>query len=93
MALSGSCLCQGVRYEIQGELKNVYNCHCSMCRKLHAAAFRTSAKIRSADLKTLQGQELIRLYAIIGIMVFSSKLPHCPPIVIAASLPTTWAAA
>ncbi|SES27320.1 MULTISPECIES: GFA family protein [Halopseudomonas] len=62
MALSGSCLCQGVRYEIQGELKNVYNCHCSMCRKLHAAAFRTSAKIRSADWKTLQGQELIRFY-------------------------------
>lgn len=62
MALSGSCLCQGVQYEIQGELKNVYNCHCSMCRKLHAAAFRTSAKIRSADWKTLQGEELIRFY-------------------------------
>ena len=62
MALSGSCLCQGVQYEIQGELKNVYNCHCSMCRKLHAAAFRTSAKIRSADWKTLKGEELIRFY-------------------------------
>lgn len=62
MALSGSCLCGGVTYEIQGELGDVYNCHCSMCRKLHAAAFRTSCKIRSADWKTLKGEELIRFY-------------------------------
>ncbi|QJD59062.1 GFA family protein [Pseudomonas sp. gcc21] len=62
MKLSGSCLCRGVQYEIQGALTDVYNCHCSMCRKLHAAAFRTSARIRSADWKTVQGEELIRFY-------------------------------
>lgn len=62
MILSGSCLCQGVQYEIHGPLSDVYNCHCSMCRKLHAAAFRTSCKIRSADWKTLRGEELIRFY-------------------------------
>lgn len=62
MALSGSCLCRGVEYEIRGELGEVYHCHCSMCRKLHAAAFRTSCRIRSADWKTLKGEELIRFY-------------------------------
>ena len=62
MAMSGSCLCGGVGYEIQGELCDVYNCHCTMCRKLHAAAFRTSCKIRSADWKTVKGEELIRFY-------------------------------
>lgn len=62
MALSGSCLCRGVEYEIQGELGDIYHCHCSMCRKLHAAAFRTSCRIRSADWKTLKGEELIRFY-------------------------------
>ena len=62
MAMSGSCLCGGVRYEITGELSDVYNCHCSMCRKLHAAAFRTSCKIRSADWTTQQGEQLIRFY-------------------------------
>lgn len=62
MAMSGSCLCGGVKYEIQGELSDVYNCHCSMCRKLHAAAFRTSCKIRSADWKTLAGEQLIHFY-------------------------------
>ncbi|WP_193074094.1 GFA family protein [Pseudomonas sp. FME51] len=62
MTMSGSCLCGGVGYEIQGELCDVYNCHCTMCRKLHAAAFRTSCKIRSADWKTVKGEELIRFY-------------------------------
>lgn len=62
MALSGSCLCGGVAYEIHGELGAVYHCHCSMCRKLHAAAFRTCCGIRSADWKTLKGDELIRFY-------------------------------
>lgn len=62
MKHQGSCLCGGVRYEINGELTDVLNCHCSMCRKLHAAAFRTRAKVRTEDWITLKGQELIRFY-------------------------------
>jgi len=30
---SGSCLCGGVRYQIQGALRDVVACHCSQCRK------------------------------------------------------------
>jgi len=40
--LRGSCLCGGVRYEIAGPLSGALNCHCSMCRKAHGAAFRTA---------------------------------------------------
>ncbi|AKA23840.1 GFA family protein [Pseudomonas chlororaphis] len=58
----GSCLCGGVRYEIAGALTDVLNCHCSMCRKLHAAAFRTRAKVRTADWKTLCGEHLLSFY-------------------------------
>ena len=29
----GSCLCQGVSYEIRGVLDNVIACHCIQCRK------------------------------------------------------------
>ena len=58
----GSCLCQRVQYEIDGPLEDALNCHCSMCRKLHASAFRTRAKVASKDWKTLTGEAFIKFY-------------------------------
>jgi hypothetical protein len=62
MSQQGSCLCKRVTYEITGELTDVLNCHCSMCRKLHAAAFRTRAKVAAQDWKTLTGEKFIKFY-------------------------------
>ena len=62
MKQQGSCLCNRVTYEITGELTDVLNCHCSMCRKLHAAAFRTRAKVATKDWKTVTGEEFIKFY-------------------------------
>lgn len=58
----GSCLCGGVRYEISGELKDVMNCHCSKCRKAHAAAFRTRCLIKSEDFRWIRGEHLLTYY-------------------------------
>jgi len=58
----GSCLCKKVKYEINGELFDVLNCHCSMCRKLHASAFRTRARVETKSWKTLSGEEFIKFY-------------------------------
>jgi hypothetical protein len=62
MIHTGSCLCGRVRYEIDGELTDVLNCHCSMCRKLHSAAFRTRATVQTKDWKTISGAEFIKFY-------------------------------
>lgn len=35
MKTTGSCLCGSVQFEIKGPLRDVVNCHCSMCQKLH----------------------------------------------------------
>ena len=32
---TGSCLCSAVRYEVRGDLRDVIECHCAMCRKTH----------------------------------------------------------
>lgn len=32
---TGGCLCGGVRYELEGPLRGVVNCHCGQCRKTH----------------------------------------------------------
>jgi len=58
----GSCLRRRVRYGIDGPLEDVLNCHCSMSRKLHAAAFRTRAKVRVADWCALAGEEFIKFH-------------------------------
>ncbi len=62
MALRGSCLCGGVRYEITGPLTGALNCHCSTCRKAHGAAFRSRARVEAADFRWLQGEDLVTYY-------------------------------
>ncbi|WP_090269080.1 GFA family protein [Thalassovita taeanensis] len=60
--LSGSCLCAQVRFEITGPLTGALNCHCSMCRKSHGAAFRSRAALAAADFHWLSGESLVSRY-------------------------------
>ena len=60
--LAGSCLCGRVRYEISGALRGALNCHCSMCRKAHGAAFRSRASVKAADFRWVQGEDLLTWY-------------------------------
>lgn len=62
MIQRGSCLCRRVQYQINGPLTDVLNCHCSMCRKLHASAFRTRAKVASKDWTWISGEEFVKFY-------------------------------
>jgi hypothetical protein len=62
MSLSASCLCGGVKFEINGPLLGPSNCHCSMCRKQHGAAFRSRARVQASDLKWVQGEDLVTFY-------------------------------
>lgn len=58
--LTGSCLCGGVKYEIDGELGAVTNCHCSLCRKMSGSAFATGSTIPSASFRFVAGEELLK---------------------------------
>ncbi len=43
--LTGSCLCRGVRYRINGPARDIINCFCSQCQKTsghHVAATRVN---------------------------------------------------
>ena len=60
--ISGSCLCGSVKYRINGRLFDALNCHCSMCRKAHGAAFRSRATLKAADFEWVQGEGCLTFY-------------------------------
>jgi hypothetical protein len=60
--ITGSCLCGGVRYEINGKIGPALNCHCSMCRKMTGAAFRSRVAIPSENFRWVEGENLLTRY-------------------------------
>ena len=43
---TGNCLCGAVRYKVTGPLRDVVNCHCSLCRKFHGHYGAYTAALR-----------------------------------------------
>ena len=62
MLITGACLCGAVRYEINGQLLDAGNCHCSMCRKAHGAAYATYANVDPEEFHWVCGEELLSCY-------------------------------
>ena len=59
--ITGGCQCGGVRYRITGEPVMTAICHCTMCRRAHAAPAVAWAMFHEAQVSFVQGQP--RLYA------------------------------
>ncbi len=62
MSISGSCLCQTITFSIPEKVIWSAHCHCSLCRKAHAAAFVTWVGIKKNELKLLTGEKNIVWY-------------------------------
>lgn len=60
--IQGSCLCGGVRFEIEQAVGPFELCHCSRCRKVSGSAFVAGLGVRTKDFRLVQGAELIRTY-------------------------------
>ncbi len=58
--LKGSCLCGGIRYEIDADLGPVTNCHCIQCRKASGASFATNASVPAGSFRFVVGGDLLR---------------------------------
>lgn len=61
-ALTGSCLCGKVRYEITGDTRIFQYCHCSRCRKFTGSAHAANLLIAPEQLHWLAGEQYLGRY-------------------------------
>jgi hypothetical protein len=54
---TGGCLCGAVRYEVNGQLRDVLICHCEECRRW-SGHFSANTAARRADLVLLEHRGL-----------------------------------
>lgn len=56
----GSCLCNAVRFEVEGDLPRPDACHCTKCRK-HSGHYFASTDVKKEAL-TIHGEESLSWY-------------------------------
>lgn len=61
-AYKGSCLCGQIRFEVDEFGPLTGNCHCSMCRKFHGAAYATITEAQRRHFRWTAGENLLKAY-------------------------------
>jgi hypothetical protein len=61
--MRGRCLCAAVEFEISGEMPAIYQCHCSLCRRITGSSANAATIVERDQLSWLRGEESIRRYA------------------------------
>jgi hypothetical protein len=61
-ALTGGCLCGGIRYEISEPLVSANYCHCTRCQRRTGTAASAQARVAPGSLRVVQGEELLRAW-------------------------------
>lgn len=59
---SGSCLCEKVQFEVQGELEPIQICHCAQCRKAQGSAFVTNIPVKEENFKIVCGLDELKSF-------------------------------
>lgn len=59
---TGSCLCGGVAFEIEGELAPIQVCHCQQCRKAQGTALVTNIPVATDQLRWVRGEERLKSF-------------------------------
>ena len=55
-SLTGHCQCGAVHYRVTAAPRELYHCHCSMCRRCHGTVFATYAIVDRAHLVIERGE-------------------------------------
>ena len=83
-AISGSCLCGAVRFEVTPPFATFRYCHCSRCQKASGAAHAANAFLPATQFKWLAGEALVKRFDLPGAKRFAvafctqcgTRVPH-----------------
>jgi hypothetical protein len=82
--VTGSCLCGGVKFEIELPFLGFRYCHCSRCRKASGSAHAANAFVMGNQFRWAAGESLIKRFDLPGAKSFAvwfctqcgTRLPH-----------------
>ena len=60
--MKGKCLCGQVEFELINKVSNIYQCHCSLCRKATGTSFCSAIVVGLNDLRWTKGKDNIGSY-------------------------------
>lgn len=58
----GKCLCGEIQFKITGTVPNLYQCHCSLCRKQSGTSSNAATLIHENNFSWLTGEDKISKY-------------------------------
>ena len=61
-AITGSCFCKTVQYQITSKIPMAVNCHCNNCKKISGGAFASLAVVKEKRLEITSGKESLATY-------------------------------
>jgi hypothetical protein len=62
--MQGQCLCGEIGFELSGEIPRLYQCHCSLCRKVSGSSSNAALIVARAQLDWTRGEERLREFAL-----------------------------
>lgn len=65
-ALQGRCLCGNVAFQISGPPPKIYQCHCSLCRKVSGSASNAALLVAREAFQWIDGEQGIASYSTIS---------------------------
>ena len=60
--MKGSCLCESVEFELKNFSGNIYQCHCSICRKQGGSSSNSGAIVAIDKLFWVKGQDQVHTW-------------------------------
>ena len=58
----GSCLCEKVRYEVEGVFQSFFLCHCKFCQKDTGSAHAANLFSTNSKISWLSGQDFVKTF-------------------------------